>query len=226
MRSPVLTLLPALLLVSSCGAPPKPASVDELNRRPANSAMAVELQSCQTDLHNTRIDAAEAAQRAEYTAATLDRMVALQQAVALLQPSAPAAPGVSVPSEAVIPKANSVHTVYFDFASTRVQMHTDVMRALIAQARTAPLVVLKGRTDGTQDTVNEARIARDRAIAVREQLIAAGLDPKRIRTTYQPTGDHAADNTTAAGQARNRRVEIEVYTALPIVAAPTSYPQP
>jgi hypothetical protein len=42
----------------------------------------------------------------------------------------------------------------------------------------------------------------ERAAAVRDYLVAAGVDPARIRATYQPAGDHVADNASAGG--RNR----------------------
>jgi outer membrane protein OmpA-like peptidoglycan-associated protein len=54
----------------------------------------------------------------------------------------------------------------------------------------------RGRTDGCQDSPADSRIAKDRAEAVKDRLVGAGIDPARIRTTYQPSGDHAADNTT------------------------------
>ena len=82
--------------------------------------------------------------------------------------------------------------------------------------RQSPLVVLRGRTDGTTDSPIESRIARERAAAVRDYLAAAGVDPTRIRATYQPAGDHAADNTAATGRAANRRVEVEVYRTAPV----------
>jgi len=49
--------------------------------------------------------------------------------------------------------------------------------------------------------------------------VQAGVDPARIRTTYQPIGDHVADNVSADGRALNRRVEIEIYRELPQVVA-------
>ena len=56
---PVQPLIPWLLVLSSCSSPPKPPTVDESSKRPANSAMAVELQVCKNDLQNTRILATE-----------------------------------------------------------------------------------------------------------------------------------------------------------------------
>lgn len=228
MRVPTLTLsLAAALLLGACDSPPKPPAVNEATRRPANSAWVVDLQRCRSDLANTRIDAAEAAHRADFAMATADRMVALQQAIELIKPSRPASAAIASPPasrEIVLPLANSLYTVQFDYGSSRVNLAQGVLRSMLDQARTAPLVVLRGRTDGTQDLAAEVRIARERAQAVKSHLVAAGLDPNRIRTTWQPTGDHAADNGTPDGQARNRRVEIEVYAAPPRVAtvAPAS----
>ena len=45
MRS-TSSLFPLLLVLGSCGSPPKPPTVDETTRRPAYSAIAVDLQVC------------------------------------------------------------------------------------------------------------------------------------------------------------------------------------
>jgi outer membrane protein OmpA-like peptidoglycan-associated protein len=200
MRS-ALTLIPMLLVLGSCGSPPKPPTVDESLKRPANSAMAVELQVCKSDLQNTRITATESGRLAESASATLARASARQQAIAAM---------------AAAPQANSVFTIRFDFGSSRVVVPADTTAALVESARSAPLVMLRGRTDGTTDSPAESRIARERAAAVRDYLVGAGLDPARIRATYQPIGDFAADNSNASGRGMNRRVEIEVYRALPV----------
>ena len=210
MRS-ALPLIPMLLVLGSCGSPPKPPSVDESLRRPVNSAMAVELQVCKSDLQNTRIVATESGRLAETAAATLERVSARQQVIVAM---------------ASAPQANSVFTIRFDFGSTRVVVPADSASALIDNARAAPLVLLRGRTDGAIDSTAESRIARERAAAVRDYLVGAGVDPARIRATYQPVGDFAADNSSASGQGMNRRVEIEVYRSLPVAmnTAPAALP--
>ncbi len=205
-----LPLIPWLLLLSACSSPPKPPTVDESAKRPVNSAMAVELQVCRNDLHNTRIAATESGRIAESTAATLERLAARQQALAALQ----------------APQPNRVFTVHFKFGSTRVDLPSDTASALLADARAAPLVLLRGRTDGSTDAPAESRLARDRAHAVRDYLVGAGVDPARIRATYQPAGDHAADNSSASGKAMNRRVEIEVYRALPAAVSSSAAATP
>ena len=203
--------VPWLLLVASCSSPPKPPTVDESRKRPVNSQMAVELQVCRNDLQNTRILAAESGRLAESTTATLANLAARQQIIAAMQ--APA----DKPQQ-----ANSVFTVRFDFGSTRVAIPADIAAPLVVDAKAAPLVLLRGRTDGSSDAPVESRIARERAAAVRDYLVAAGVDPARIRATYQPVGDHVADNGSDSGRGLNRRVEIELYRALPIGMAGTS----
>ena len=200
MRS-ASTLIPMLLVLGSCGSPPKPPTVDESLKRPANSAMAVELQVCKSELQNTRITATESGRLAESATATLARASARQQAIAAM---------------AAAPQANSVFTIRFDFGSSRVVVPAETTAALVESARTAPLVMLRGRTDGTTDSAAESRIARERAAAVRDYLVSAGIDSARIRATYQPIGDFAADNSKPSGRDMNRRVEIEVYRALPV----------
>ncbi len=206
-------LIPWMLLLASCSSPPKPPTVDESQKRPANSQMAVELQVCKNDLQNTRLLATESGRLAETTTATLANMAARQQLLAGMQ-----GPAVQQP------RPNSVYTVRFDFGSTRVVIPAELSSGLIEDAKAAPLVMLRGRTDGTSDVPVESRIARDRAAAVRDYLVAAGVDPARIRATYQPVGDPVADNTSVGGRSLNRRVEIELYRALPIAWSSQSVP--
>lgn len=200
-----------IALLTACSSPPKPPTVDESQKRPANAQLAVELQVCKNDLQNTRIQATESDRLAETTTATLAHMAARQQLLATIQ-------------EKVM--ANRVHTVHFAFNSTRVSIPSTEAAALVDESKAAPLVVLRGRTDGLSDSSAESRIAQARAIAVRDYLIAAGVDPTRIRATHQPSGDHVADNRNPQGRQLNRRVEIEVYRALPLPAQALATPQP
>jgi len=212
----VVPLVPWLLLLASCSSPPKPPAVDESQKRPVNTQMAVELQVCKADLQNTRLLAAESGRLAESTTATLANLAARQQIIAAMQAPADKPP-----------QANSIFTVRFDFGSTHVAVPADIAVPLIADAKAAPLVLLRGRTDGSNDALAESRIARERAAAVRDYLVASGVDPARIRATYQPVGDHVADNSSNSGRSLNRRVEIELYRVLPIGmtgAPPASQP--
>jgi outer membrane protein OmpA-like peptidoglycan-associated protein len=206
-----LPWLPWLLLVSSCSSPPKPPTVDESRRRPVNTAMAVELQSCRSDLENTRLLAKESVRSAEASSHAVARMVQQQQ---LLVRGIEASTAEQQKLE-----RNLLVAVLFAFGSTQVHMPEVDATRIVEQARGAPLVILRGRTDGAAESPAESAIARQRAAAVEAWLVQAGVDRARIRTTWQPVGDHAADNSTAGGRARNRRVEIEIYRAAPVTAA-------
>lgn len=200
----LLPWLPWLLLVSSCSAPPKPPTVDESRKRPANTSMAVELQTCRHELQNTRLMAAESMRGAEASSLAATRLAQQQQA--LLQVSAPAM------------QRNLLVPVLFSFGSTKLNLPEADAARIVDAARGAPLVLLRGRTDGPVESSAESAIARQRAAEVERWLVQAGIEPARIRTTWQPVGDHAADNSTPGGRTLNRRVEIEVYRTAPIVA--------
>ncbi len=203
--------LASLTLLGACSSPPKPPTVDETQKRPANAQMAIDLQVCKNDLQNTRIQANESNRLAETTTATLAHMAVRQQVMASIQEKA---------------QANSVRIVHFGFNSTRVSIPAEEASTLVEEAKTAPLVVLRGRTDGTTDSSAESRIAQARANAVRDYLIAAGVDATRIRTTHQPSGDHLADNGSQRRRNLNRRVEIEVYRVPPVSVQASAPPQP
>ena len=198
------TLTPLLLLLAlgSCSSPPKPPTVDESRKRPVNAMQAIELQVCRTELQNTQILANET-QRAAAAAMANAAQMATQRATV-----APAG-------------RNSIYSVLFPFGSTRVMVGEATASRLIADARVAPLILLRGRTDGRAETSAESRIARERAAAVQAFLVQAGIEPARIRATWQPVGDHAADNELSGGRTLNRRVEIEIYHAAPELIALT-----
>ncbi|MFN3808992.1 MAG: OmpA family protein [Roseateles asaccharophilus] len=209
-------LVPWLLLLASCSAPPKPPTVDESRKRPANTAMAVELQACQSELKNARLstlDAQRHAERAAATSAAVQSIASLREALARLD-------SASLPAA----RPNALATIHFDHGSTRVDVPPGIAHQLLAEAKAAPLILLRGRTDGQFDVPAESRIARARAAAVADYLIAAGISPRQIRATYQPAGDHAAENLSAQGRAMNRRVEIEIYRTLPVALAATGTP--
>ena len=183
-----------VLMLCSCATAPRPPHVDESRKRPANDATAVELQSCRSDLQNARIAASES-----------------QRAAATAMASAAQTPRTAEASS----DRNTTYTVLFPYGDTTVQMADADVARLVDDARAAPLIVLRGRTDGITASMAESRVARQRAESVEALLVRAGIEPARIRTTWQPVGDHAADNQLQGGRALNRRVEIEIYRTAP-----------
>jgi outer membrane protein OmpA-like peptidoglycan-associated protein len=208
-------VLPCLLALASCSSPPKPPSVDESTRRPANLTANIDLQACRSELQNTLIVATENARAAQASGTTVARLIQ-QQTLAQATPALSSAAAAAHQQPAPAP-SNTIHTIYFAFASSRVSVSDAEGRQLIDEARGAPLIVLRGRTDGNADSIADSRLARLRAEAVRDFLVRGGVDPARIRSTWQPYGDAVADNSAPSGRSLNRRVEIETYRSAPEV---------
>ena len=71
-------------------------------------------------------------------------------------------------------------------------------------------VKLDGYTDNTgSDKINNP-LSVNRAEAAKAYLITKGIDGSRITTDGHGSSDPVADNKTAAGRAKNRRVEVHV----------------
>jgi outer membrane protein OmpA-like peptidoglycan-associated protein len=215
-----------LILLAGCASsgPPRPPDVDESTRRPINTTQAVELQMCRSSLQNTQISLeetrlfAQAACPQSSAGLALDRTGGAKLARASADLTAPALTRRSF-------EPNLIWTINFRFNSSAIETSTADLEPMIEAAKKAAVVVLKGRTDGKAENMAESQIARNRAAAVLSLLVKAGVAPGKIRTQYQPVGDYIADNTTAAGQAVNRRVEIELYPVAPAWRSIDSQPK-
>ncbi|ALW85335.1 hypothetical protein AUC43_09650 [Hymenobacter sedentarius] len=72
-------------------------------------------------------------------------------------------------------------------------------------------VVIEGHTDNTgSDAINQP-LSQRRAQAVANTIINEGVDAARITATGYGSTQPVADNTTAAGKAANRRVEVAIF---------------
>jgi outer membrane protein OmpA-like peptidoglycan-associated protein/tetratricopeptide (TPR) repeat protein len=71
-------------------------------------------------------------------------------------------------------------------------------------------IEISGHTDNTGSPVINAKLSNDRAKAVVDYLVRKGIDIGRL--TYKGYGSEQpiADNATAAGKAKNRRVEFKI----------------
>jgi len=67
-----------------------------------------------------------------------------------------------------------------------------------------------GHTDNVGTAAYNAQLSQDRAMAVARELIAAGTPAGRISVSGRGLSEPIAPNTTAAGRAQNRRVEIVI----------------
>jgi outer membrane protein OmpA-like peptidoglycan-associated protein len=201
--------------LAACSSVPKPPTVSERHREPVNSSAEVQLQSCKGDLSNTRIMLQEASHLADSASAALAQMSA-RCTVTRPETSLPRAePGVKPMAFSNVEPASTIFVVHFDYASTNVNLTEQGAIALSEAARTAELIVVRGRTDGMVETPGEVRVAKERAATVGRYLRALGIDASKVRETFQAVGDNIADNSTEIGRAENRRAEVEVYQVAP-----------
>jgi OOP family OmpA-OmpF porin len=72
------------------------------------------------------------------------------------------------------------------------------------------VVVATGHTDSVGSVAYNQRLSLRRAEAVKAYLVSKGIEKSRIYTEGKGKSQPIASNKTAAGRAKNRRVEIEV----------------
>ncbi|HET6435846.1 MAG TPA: OmpA family protein [Xanthomonadaceae bacterium] len=82
------------------------------------------------------------------------------------------------------------------------------LAAYLGQSKAAIRVDAYTDSQGEEDA--NLALSRRRAEAVRQALVAGGVAAGRIQAEGRGEADPVADNTTAIGRARNRRVEIAV----------------
>lgn len=74
-------------------------------------------------------------------------------------------------------------------------------------------IAIVGHTDSSGSDAINLPLSRDRAMSTRDYLVSRGVASNRFaidgRSSYEPI----ANNATAAGRQRNRRVEIYIYEA-------------
>ncbi len=68
-------------------------------------------------------------------------------------------------------------------------------------------VEIRGYTDNTGSLAGNMRLSQKRAEAVRAYLIEKGIDGSRIKAKGYGPQNPIADNKTAEGRAKNRRIE-------------------
>lgn len=67
-----------------------------------------------------------------------------------------------------------------------------------------------GYTDSVGSDVANQRLSVRRANAVKQYLVQQGIDGSKIRAAGRGKANPVADNKTAQGRARNRRVDVEI----------------
>ncbi len=113
----------------------------------------------------------------------------------------------------LVTAAAAIVQVTFPTGSTAFKPSLDVATVLVASARAADRVTVRGRTDSRVAGPINAKIALGRALAARKFLVDNGVQAEKIKVFSQAGGGFVAPNITTEGKALNRRVEIEFVNA-------------
>jgi OOP family OmpA-OmpF porin len=72
------------------------------------------------------------------------------------------------------------------------------------------VIIAVGHTDSVGSDAYNQKLSVRRAEAIKAYLVSKGIEKNRIYTEGKGEKQPVADNKTAEGRAKNRRVEIEV----------------
>jgi OmpA-OmpF porin, OOP family len=131
-----------------------------------------------------------------------------------LLPKPAPAPAPAPTSEKVTFAADA----FFDFDKSVVKPEGRAkLDDLVGKIRgiTLEVVIAVGHTDSVGTDAYNQRLSVRRAEAVKAYLVSKGIPANRIYTEGKGEKQPVADNRTAAGRAKNRRVEVEVVGTRP-----------
>ena len=138
-----------------------------------------------------------------------DGEIATPVAAAAPAPAAKAAPAPAPTSEKVTFAADA----FFDFDKSVLKPEgkaklDDLTSKL--QGMNLEVIIAVGHTDSVGSVAYNQKLSVRRAEAVKAYLVSKGIESNRVYTEGKGKSQPVADNKTAAGRAKNRRVEIEV----------------
>lgn len=109
--------------------------------------------------------------------------------------------------------ADGKAVLHINFDTDKASLQTDgslIVDEIAKLLKTnAPLKLsIEGHTDNTGSAERNLALSKDRAVAVRDKLVALGIDPARLKTAGFGSDKAVAANDSEASKARNRRVEL------------------
>lgn len=131
--------------------------------------------------------------------------------------AAPAAPAARPPAPAPQPPAATKVTyaadAFFDFDKAVLKPEgraklDDLVGKI--QGINLEVIIAVGHTDSVGSDAYNQRLSVRRAESVKAYLVSKGIEKNRVYTEGKGEKQPVADNKTAEGRAKNRRVEIEV----------------
>jgi OOP family OmpA-OmpF porin len=131
-------------------------------------------------------------------------------------PKAPAAPvpvPVPVPAAPVSEKVTFAADAFFDFNKAALKPEAKAkLDDLVGKTSSVNLevIIAVGHTDSVGTDAYNQKLSVQRSEAVKAYLVTKGIEKNRVYTEGKGEKQPVADNKTAEGRAKNRRVEIEV----------------
>ena len=111
------------------------------------------------------------------------------------------------------PKSYTLSSIQFETAKASLKSESyAILDDLVEMMTLKPAMKIQigGHTDSDGDEVANLVLSQQRADAVKNYLIKKGISAKRIIALGYGETKPIADNSTAAGKAKNRRTEIKV----------------
>ena len=129
-------------------------------------------------------------------------------------PAAPAAAAPTAPAPVVAAqKVTYAADAFFDFDKSVLKAEGKAkLDDLVSKVKGINLevIIAVGHTDSVGSDAYNQKLSVRRSEAVKAYLVSKGIEKNRVYTEGKGEKQPVADNKTAEGRAKNRRVEIEV----------------
>jgi OOP family OmpA-OmpF porin len=128
-------------------------------------------------------------------------------------PAAPAPRPAPAPQPPAATKVTYAADAFFDFDKSVLKPEGKAkLDDLVARSRasTWKSIIAVGHTDSVGSDAYNQKLSVARAESVKAYLVSKGIEKNRVYTEGKGEKQPVADNKTAEGRAKNRRVEIEV----------------
>jgi OOP family OmpA-OmpF porin len=123
------------------------------------------------------------------------------------------APPPPAPPAPVSEKVTFAADAFFDFGKSNLKPEAQAKLAdLVDKTKGINLevIIAVGHTDSVGDDAYNQKLSIARAESVKAFLVSKGVEKNRVYTEGKGEKSPVADNKTAEGRAKNRRVEVEV----------------